>query len=148
MKRIEAEGAEVTDTLYKAKGSPVTFTAIKDPEEAPAWPENEPSWSGPADLTASGSETFEVTFDVASEDYDDYKSVRAYTGGQENESVDVIVFYADLDTGSGYVAVNQDDDNTNNIPDLSESGIVEGEDDLVAISLSVERRHFIRLAFF
>ncbi len=36
----------------------------------------------------------------------------------------------------GYATINNDDDNNNNVPDKDEYGIIAGEDDLVAISLS------------
>jgi hypothetical protein len=41
------------------------------------------------------------------------------------------------ETIGGYVPLNEDDDNNNNIPDKDEMGQVNGEDDLVCISLSI-----------
>lgn len=78
----------ITDTLYVLKGTGVTFKAIPNPSTA-TFPSGQPVWSGSSGATGTGS-TVSVTFNTASANATDFKTVTATSGN--GVTVNVLVY--------------------------------------------------------
>jgi len=90
--------ADVTGTLYVAKGSTVDFKALKDPSDAPSWPTGKPAWSGTSGASGTG-ETNPPPFNTLSTSTTDYKTVIAECGNEE--TANVIVFEVNIKHSDG-----------------------------------------------
>jgi len=153
VKSVSAGGVESTANpsplgsipkVYVAKGSQgQTIPVTAEPNPSGAWPTNRPTWTNATPTATSGQATFPI-HDVSQTS--DGTFVRA-TCGSSAKAIKIVVVEVDLDMAGvdesdeesvgGFIGVNNDDDNANGIPDKDETGTVTGEDDLVAISLSV-----------
>ncbi len=85
---------DVPATLYVAKGTTVSFRAVKDPAGA-SWPSGKPVWGGTSGASGAG-ETKNVTFNTISSSTNDYKTVTAECGNTVTANVVVFDFEGTL----------------------------------------------------
>jgi hypothetical protein len=126
------------DANYVCVGGNVTFTVITEPTGH----EDLVEWSAPdGDPSVGYGETFTTSWDTAG----NYTATAYYCYNSDSNDVNVVevdldisdVDETDEDNPGGYVNENDDDDDDDGNLDKSETGTVTGEDNLVAISLSV-----------
>jgi len=81
----------ISSTLYVAKGTTVTFKAIRNPPGASSWPSGKPVWGGSSGASGTGT-TKAVTFNTLSTSTSDYKTVTAECGNTKTANIIVYDF--------------------------------------------------------
>jgi len=84
----------VPNVAYVAKGTTLSFKAIKSPAAA-AWPDGKPVWAGTSGASGTG-ETTSVTFNTVSTSSSDYQTVTVECGNTLTRNVIVFDFVVTL----------------------------------------------------